>query len=133
VPAEVVAGMRHAPMWPDFEAVAHTLAYDAELMDGLLDGGAPPAQRWAAVTVPTLVADGGASPSSFAVAADVLAGVLLDARRITLPDQEHAVDPAYWPRCWWSSTRRESGGDRPAGRGGRLRRATRGRRGRRPR
>jgi hypothetical protein len=48
VPTGAVAQMRQAPIWPDFEAVAHTLAYDAAFMDGTQlgrpcrsDGGIP--------------------------------------------------------------------------------------------
>src|SRR4051794_22264207 len=64
VPAEIVGQMRHAPMWPGFEVVAHTLPYDAALMDGTTTGGPLPADRWAAVKIPVLVGDGGASPAS---------------------------------------------------------------------
>jgi pimeloyl-ACP methyl ester carboxylesterase len=93
VPAEIVGQMRHAPMWPGFEAVAHTLPYDAALMDGTATGGPLPADRWAAVKIPVLVADGGASPASMASAARALADLLPDTRRVTFPGQEHAVDP----------------------------------------
>jgi len=93
VPAEYVAAMRNAPMWPGFEMVAHTLAYDARIMHGTLDGRPLPADRWATVRVPTLIGDGGASPGSMRTAADALAAVLADSRRVTLPDQQHDVAP----------------------------------------
>ena len=63
MPAEAVAQMREAPIWPAFEAVAHTLAYDGTLMHGVSQGTPSPLRRWASVTVPTLVIDGEASPS----------------------------------------------------------------------
>jgi alpha-beta hydrolase superfamily lysophospholipase len=58
VPSEVVAGMRDAPFWPATEAVAHTLVYDALIMG---PGNARPTARLSAITLPTLVIDGGAS------------------------------------------------------------------------
>ena len=36
VPAEMVAQMRSTPMWPQIEAVAHTIAYDGAIMGCLL-------------------------------------------------------------------------------------------------
>jgi len=51
--------------------------------------GAP----WAGVRTPTLVADGGASPTTMRTAADALAALLDDAHRVTLAGQEHAVEP----------------------------------------
>lgn len=94
VPAEFVAGMRQAPFWPDFEAVAPTVRYDALFMDGTLTGGPLPAERWAGVTVPVLVIDGGASPESMHSAASALAALLPDAGRHTIEGQLHDVDPA---------------------------------------
>ncbi|MDT4933951.1 MAG: hypothetical protein QOK11_1843, partial [Pseudonocardiales bacterium] len=69
VPAEVVAGMRHAPVWSQFEEVAHTLRYDAALLDGTMAGAPLPARRWSSVSSPVLVVDGGASPPSIRAAA----------------------------------------------------------------
>jgi pimeloyl-ACP methyl ester carboxylesterase len=93
VPAAIVAAMREQPMWLGFEAVAPTLAYDARIMDGTVGGGALSASRWAAVTCPALVADGGASPESMRTSADALAALLPSARRVTIPGQDHAVAP----------------------------------------
>jgi pimeloyl-ACP methyl ester carboxylesterase len=94
VPAPVVAQMRQAPIWPAFEGVAHTLPYDAALMDGTQQGEPLPRGRWAGVDLPVLVADGGASEPYVAAAADALAQVLAHARRETLQDQTHDVAPA---------------------------------------
>ncbi|MGH2410425.1 MAG: alpha/beta fold hydrolase, partial [Chloroflexota bacterium] len=52
-----------------------------------------PADRWVKVTVPVLVADGGASDPWIHHAADALAQVLPDASRQTLEGQTHMVDP----------------------------------------
>jgi hypothetical protein len=81
--------MRGAPVWPGFEAVAHTLVYDATLMGD----GSVPADRWAAVTIPTLVAVGGASDEGMRGAADALVDVLPNARLAGLDGQTHDVAP----------------------------------------
>ena len=59
VPAEAVSSMRGAPFWPGLESVAHTLPYDDAIMGDLTSGKPLPAARWAGVTIPTLVIDGG--------------------------------------------------------------------------
>lgn len=93
VPEEFVAQMRQEPFWPAFEAVAHTLPYDATLMEGTMFGKALPAERWASVVVPTLVLDGGASPAYMHSGAQALADALRDAQRRTLEGQTHEVAP----------------------------------------
>lgn len=88
-PAEAVAGMRQAPFWPLFESVAPTLAYDNAIMG---DGGVP-TERLAAITVPTLVMAGGASPAFMQEAAQAVAYVLPHAQLRTLEEQTHDVAP----------------------------------------
>jgi len=94
VPPEVVAAMRQAPFWPATEAAAHTLVYDALIMGGTMSGQPLPAARWAAVTMPTLVMDGGQSPAWARHAVQALVSLLPHAQRRTLPGQEHNVAPA---------------------------------------
>jgi pimeloyl-ACP methyl ester carboxylesterase len=90
LPPEFVAAARRAPWWPRQEAIAHTLAYDAEVMgDYTL-----PVEVARAIRVPTLLLVGGASFGFMAETADALAELIPDARRVTLPGQEHNVDPA---------------------------------------
>jgi pimeloyl-ACP methyl ester carboxylesterase len=93
MPAEAVAPIRDAPFWPPFEAVANTLAYDGSTMHDVSRGSSLPLTRWASVTVPTLVIDGGASPVWIHHAAQALSDVLPNARRCTLEDQTHEVAP----------------------------------------
>jgi pimeloyl-ACP methyl ester carboxylesterase len=88
VSTAVVAAMRSAPFWPDTEAAAHTLVYDAMIMGC---GSALPATQLSAVTVPTLVIDGGASPQWMRNAAQAVVARLPKATRCTLPDQMHNV------------------------------------------
>ena len=93
MPAEAVAPMRNAPIWPALEAVAHTLAYDGAVLGDTMAGKPLPAQRWASATVPTLVMDGGASPVWIRHAAQALADVLPNAQHRTLEGQTHDVAP----------------------------------------
>jgi pimeloyl-ACP methyl ester carboxylesterase len=92
-PAEAVAQMRQDAMWPALEAVAHTLAYDFTIMGDTVSGSPLPLRRWAAVTVPTLVMDGGASPAYLRNGVQALVDVLPNARRQTLEGQTHGVAP----------------------------------------
>jgi pimeloyl-ACP methyl ester carboxylesterase len=95
LPAEMIAQMRHSPMWPGQEAVAHTLAYDVTIMANTQRGDPLPLRKWASVTVPTLVMDG----TVFLGRADrhaylhhgaqELATILPDARLRTLEGQDH--------------------------------------------
>ena len=93
VPAAMVAEMRGSPMWPGMEALAPTIAYDGAVMGDAMSGAKTPLQQFAAVTTPTLVLDGGASPEWMHNGAQALADVLPNVRRETLPGQTHAVDP----------------------------------------
>jgi acetyl esterase/lipase len=62
LPAEFVPPMRDMPMWPGMEAVAHTIAYDGRIVGDTMSGKPLAADRFAAVTVPTLVLIGGTTP-----------------------------------------------------------------------
>jgi pimeloyl-ACP methyl ester carboxylesterase len=89
MPAEYVAPMRQSPFWPAMEKVAHALVYDAMIAGDF----SLPAARLAAVTVPTLVIDGGTTPW-LSNTAQAVAAALPDVRRRTLTGQPHNVDPA---------------------------------------
>lgn len=93
VPAEYVEPMRQEPFWAGFEAMAHTLAYDGRIMGDTQSGQPLPQGRWASVTVPVLVMDGGASHSSMHRAAQALAALLPGSQRRTLAGQDHGPDP----------------------------------------
>ncbi len=93
VPAEYVAQMRNAPSWRAMEALAHTLAYDGAIMGNTLSGSPLPAERWASITIPTLVMAGGASPAWAHNGVQAIVGILPDAQHRTLAGQTHAVAP----------------------------------------
>jgi hypothetical protein len=90
--AEGVGRMRAAPVWPTFEAVAPTLAYDAAALG---DDRTVPTERAARVTADTLIMDGALSLEFMPfmrASAESLAAVIPQARRLTLEGQHHDVD-----------------------------------------
>ncbi len=104
LPAEMIAQMRHSPMWPEQEAVAHTLAYDVTIIGDTQRGDPLTLRKWASVTVPTLVMDGTVFLGSadrhvfMRHGAEELATILPDARLRTLEGQDHGpADDALAP------------------------------------
>ncbi len=94
IPAEYINGMKqNQAIWSGTTGVGHTIAYDAAFVGTLMQGKPLPTDRWAKVTVPVLVADGGASDAWMHHGADALAEVLPHAHRHTLESQTHMVDP----------------------------------------
>jgi pimeloyl-ACP methyl ester carboxylesterase len=94
MPAEFVGGMQQDQgMWGGMKAIAPTIPYDATFEGEFMKGKPLPADHWAKVTMPVLVADGGASPAWLHHAAEALAKVLPHASRQTLEGQTHMVDP----------------------------------------
>jgi pimeloyl-ACP methyl ester carboxylesterase len=91
--AEALAQMRVSPMWAGLEAVAHTAAYDAEIMADQERGDPLPAAWATQVTMPTLIMDGENSPPWMHRSMDALAALLPDTRRQTFPGADHGVAP----------------------------------------
>lgn len=91
IPKFAVNIMAIMPGWSSMKAAAHTLPHDLDLMRGTQDGTPLPAQRWSAVTAPTLVLTGGRSQKFFHNGADALAAVLPDGRHEVLKGQGHGV------------------------------------------
>ena len=92
-PAFFIALMRMMPMWSKLKAIAHTLPYDGAIVRDNQRGKALPANRWASVTVPTLVMDGGKSPAWMRRANQSLAASLPNAQYRTLEGQTHMLKP----------------------------------------
>lgn len=88
VPAEHLDAMHQYPLWPMWEAVAPTIAYDAAVMG---DAAAVPTGRAISVAVPALVMDGGASYPFMHTTALALAGAMPYAQHRTLEGQTHEV------------------------------------------
>lgn len=90
-PAGQVDGMRQAPVWPMFEAVAPTLAYDAAAMGA---DRAVPVERAAQIQAPTLLMDGGANLTGMPfmhATTTALAKAMPHAQQRTLAGQTHDV------------------------------------------
>ena len=89
-PPDQVDEIRQTPMWPLWEAVAPTLAYDH--IAALGEDGTVPVEQAARVSVPTLVMDGGASFPFMHTTAIALANAIPHAQHRTLEGQTHEVD-----------------------------------------
>ena len=90
MPAPMVWVMRLMPFWKKAEAVAHTLPYDAACMNGF----APPEKRLRDVRAPTVVLVGTSTPASLKAAAEEVARLVPNARKVEIPKQNHGVKPA---------------------------------------
>jgi pimeloyl-ACP methyl ester carboxylesterase len=93
VPGIAIAMMRLMPVWKKLTGVAHTLPYDLRVLGDTGAGRPLPTDRWAAVKQPTLVMDGGKSPTYMRHGQQALAGVLPNAEYRTLPGQTHLLKP----------------------------------------
>jgi pimeloyl-ACP methyl ester carboxylesterase len=88
MPAEHLPGMRQHPMWPMFEAVAPTLAYDAAELG---ESAAVPVKKAANLTSPALVMDGSVSFPFMHPTAVTLAAAMPQGKHLTLEGQTHEV------------------------------------------
>jgi pimeloyl-ACP methyl ester carboxylesterase len=89
MPAEHLDGMRQHPIWPMWEAIAPTIAYDAAVLG---EDASVPSERAARVTMPALVMDGGATEWPFMhITATALAQAMPNAQHRTLEGQTHEV------------------------------------------
>jgi pimeloyl-ACP methyl ester carboxylesterase len=88
IPDQMIAGMRSSPYWQAGERLAPTLAYDAAVMgDNTI-----PTERFARITVPTLVLAGSESPRFLQDAAAHAAASIPGACHDVLAGQDHDVD-----------------------------------------
>lgn len=89
MPPSVVEQMRHAPVRPSLEAIAHTLAYDA----AVVGDRSLPTGLIGSVCAPALVISGDQSPPFMQAAARTVTDALPQGRLHTLPGQGHDIDP----------------------------------------
>ena len=87
VPAAALPRIESGPDFAGMLAVSHTLPYDF----AVCGDGRVPTERLAAVGVPVLVGDGGASAPWAARVAQTIAAVAPHAERRTFPGQTHGV------------------------------------------
>jgi pimeloyl-ACP methyl ester carboxylesterase len=89
-PAALVIMMRLMPwIWRKLEAVAHTLPYDAAVMNGFK----VPTARFASIMIPTLVMHGSKTDVRLQNAARAVAAAVPEAQHVTLAEQTHNVKP----------------------------------------
>jgi pimeloyl-ACP methyl ester carboxylesterase len=90
-PSFVVSLMRLMPgVWSNLMVVAHTLPYDAALLDGYMDGKPLPEKLWSSVTMPTLVLEGQESPVVLRNGSQALAKVLPNAKLLSKKGLGHS-------------------------------------------
>jgi pimeloyl-ACP methyl ester carboxylesterase len=82
--------MRQYPMWPMWEAIAPTIAYDAAAVG---EDASVPAEKAAGLRVPALIMDGELSYPFMQISAKALAEAIPNAQHLTLQGQTHEVDP----------------------------------------
>jgi pimeloyl-ACP methyl ester carboxylesterase len=91
VPAPIVVMMQLMPwVWPKLKAVAHTLPYDAAVMNGFK----VPTERLAMIKIPTLAMHGSKTQVRLQKAARAVAGAVPGAQHVTLAGQTHNVNPS---------------------------------------
>ena len=90
VPRFFVSLMRLMPIWKKLKGVAHTLPYDASIMNNFN----LPTSRFRAISVPTLVVGGGKSPAALKAAVQAVGDSISGARVVEVPNQNHAIKGA---------------------------------------
>ena len=104
-PADEVEAMRHLPIWPTFEALAPTLAYDHTALLGK-DWSVPIDREQA--SAPTLVMNGGASYPFMYETARTLSQAMPHAQLRTLEGQDHGPGDDVLAPSWKSSSLAET-------------------------
>jgi hypothetical protein len=88
MPAEQLDEMRQHPMWPMWESIAPTIAYDAAALG---EDASIPTERAASVAVPALIMDGELSYPFMHITATALANAMPQGQHRTLEGQTHEV------------------------------------------
>jgi pimeloyl-ACP methyl ester carboxylesterase len=89
MPEQAVTGMRQAPFRPALETIAHTLAYDAQIVGDMT----LPAELIGSISTPALVIGGENSPLLMRNAARAVADTLPGGQLRTLTGQSHDISP----------------------------------------
>lgn len=90
VPGFVLVIMRLMPFWKDARAAAHTLPYDAAVMNGF----ELPEERLRSIRVPLVAMAGGKTTPTLMRAAETVARTVPGASHRVIPKQNHGVKPA---------------------------------------
>ena len=84
---DALEGMKQSPYWASLVGLAPTLPYDI----AIVGDGAIPTERFDAITAPTLLLDGSASPAWAARAVDAIAASVPSSVRRTVEGYDHSV------------------------------------------
>ena len=90
VPRIFVGLMRLMPIWKKLVRAAHTLPYDAAIMNNFNI----PSSRYRGIRVHTLVVGGGKSPAALKAAVRAVGETIPGARVVEVPKQTHAIKGA---------------------------------------
>jgi len=83
-PSFIVGMMRLMPgVWSSLTGLAHTLPYDAALLDGFMEGKPLSPAMWQGIAMPALVLEGTESPAGLRHAAKAVADVLPNAQLVS--------------------------------------------------
>jgi pimeloyl-ACP methyl ester carboxylesterase len=93
MPAEFVDMVRGSEIWSATEAVAGTIAYDGRIMGTTMSGNPLPAERWAAVDVPTLVMYGNGTAPFLKSGPTAMSELLPTAKLLEVEGENHNVEP----------------------------------------
>ncbi len=91
LPAEAVAGIRQSPYWPVLEAVAPTIGYDGRFWAGVNQGRPVPVQRWAGISVPTLILYGNDTEPWLRAGAQAVTQAVPGASLAAVKGQQHTA------------------------------------------
>ncbi|NIK56780.1 alpha/beta fold hydrolase [Kribbella shirazensis] len=94
LPGFVVTMMKLMPAWKAMTAIAHTLPYDAQVLDGNCFGDPMDAEQWVPIQQPVLVVNGGKSPGWMRTSTRALAEAVPGAAHTEVPGQNHMIKTA---------------------------------------
>jgi pimeloyl-ACP methyl ester carboxylesterase len=97
MPPQWFEGARNSAAWPTLLSIAHTLAYDAAVLEKAERGKTLPGE-WAAITVPAIVLIGEETQPIFPPAADAIVAALPHASQRRIDARNHGWVPEVMAR-----------------------------------
>jgi Alpha/beta hydrolase family len=89
MPEAEIEKARQAPVWPQWESLAHTLIYDYEILGDRISGRPLPSAWADSIAIPVLIFEGGESPAWLRNVVTSLVAILPNATKRTLAGQRH--------------------------------------------
>jgi pimeloyl-ACP methyl ester carboxylesterase len=91
MPEAEIEKARQAPVWPEWESLAHTLIYDYEIVGDRISGRPLPSAWADSIAIPVLIFEGGESPTWLRNTVSSLAAILPNASKRTLAGVGHGA------------------------------------------